>query len=196
VITYLKDHPHDYRKAANLIQDKLLSSFLAAYQAWVWNLIVARYLDHADLPTVGSPHSGTDPAGAQHALIRIARTAFPLPKPDPAVTALCEVAIDLPRLTAHYPGVFEAAAAAAFESEGLTTRDFKARILRRVYLPKRERVLAFVPQEVACGSPEADERAPGRYRTTVSFTLPPGQYASLVLKAAAALIGVELRVRP
>lgn len=199
VMTYLKDNPHDYRKAVNLIQDKLLAAYLAAYQAWVWNLILASYLDQsglADAAGVAVSPSGDahrHPADVWHAILRIARTAFPVPKPRPAVTALCEVAIDLPRLTAHYPGDFEAAAAAAFEREGLTMRDFKARILRRVYLPKDERALAFVPQDVACTAPAVDETASGRHKVAVSFALPPGQSAPLVLKAAAALTGVQLR---
>jgi tRNA pseudouridine13 synthase len=180
VITYLKDHPHDYRKAVNLIQDKLLSAFLAAYQAWVWNLIVARYLDQD---------------GAAPLSVRIARRSFPIPELGPAIKALCAVDLDLPRLTAHYPGDFEAAVVAAFAEESLTLRDFKARILRRVYLPKRERALAFVPQAVVCSVPVEDETAPGCSSVTISFTLSPGQYATLVIKAAAAMIGAELESR-
>lgn len=180
VITYLKDHPHDYRKAANLIKDRLLSIYLSAYQSWVWNQIVATYL-------VG------DGTPSDH--ITIMRTSYPLPRPGPAVRALQAVFVELPRLTAQYDGAFGEAAEEVLRGEGLGLRDFKARILRRVYLTKGERPVAFAPTECDVSSPTADEGADDLFRATVAFTLGPGQYATLVLKAAAALTGATLRVR-
>ncbi|MGC9523110.1 MAG: tRNA pseudouridine(13) synthase TruD [Anaerolineae bacterium] len=179
VITYLKDHPHEYRKAANLIQDRLLSSYLSAYQSWIWNRIVGAYLAR----TLEPSHN-----------VRIMRVAFPLPAPDIEVQALTTVAVELPRLTVRYEGAFEAAAAAVFEDEGLGLRDFKARILRRAYLTKGERAVAVRPVEVSVGAPMPDGENPGQWMTTVCFALGPGQYATLILKAAAALLGTSLQV--
>lgn len=181
VITYLKDHPHDYRKAVNLIRDRLLSIYLAAYQSWVWNHIVGFYLESTLGPVTHR--------------VRIMRTWFPLPNPDVTLAALQDVSLDLPRLTAHYEGAFAEAAAQAFEREGLDVRDFKARILRRAYLAKGQRNVAFAPGEVAVSPPSADELNEGQERVTVSFTLLPGQYATLVMKAAASLVEAPIRVR-
>jgi len=180
VITYLKDHPHEYRTAVNLIQDRLLSIYLAAYQSWVWNHIVGIYLDG----THSSPYR-----------VRIMRSRFCLPEPSPELAALQGQLVDLPRLTAHYDTVFDAAAQAAFEAEGLALHDFKARILRRVYLTKGERQVAFVPTDVSVGEAEPDEVNPGRARVAVQFALDSGRYATLILKAAAALIGDDILVR-
>lgn len=180
VITFLKDHPHEYRKAANLIQDRLLSIYLSAYQSWVWNQTVGAYLDQELAP---------------QARIRIMRDEFPVPKPGPETEALQEVSVELPRLTARYEGPFESAAAAVFEREQLALREFKARILRRVYLTKGERAVAFAPSEVSATPPEPDEEHADRWQVTVSFALQPEQYATLVLKTAAALIGSDLMAR-
>ena len=89
VITYLKDHPHDYPKAVNLIQDRLLTIYLAAFQSWVWNNILARYLEDA----VPVPYN-----------FDIVGTSFPLPEADALPEALKTLQIDLPRLTARYEG--------------------------------------------------------------------------------------------
>jgi len=105
------------------------------------------------------------------------------------------VLVDLPRLTARYTGPFEQAAQAVFHRESLELQEFKARILRRAYLTKGERSLAFLPTDVAVGAPRDDTHFPGRRQLTVEFTLGAGQYATLVLKTAATLIGSHLKVR-
>lgn len=180
VITYLKDHPHEYRKAANIIQDRLLAIWLSAYQSWVWNLIVANYLSSK----LVTPYALT-----------IARRDFPLPEPGMEISELETQMVDLPRLTARYDGDLAPAAKVAFEEEALELRDFKVRILRRVYLTKGEREVAFAPADVEVDSPIADEENLGRQRVTVTFTLCPGPYATLIFKAAAAMVGAEIQMR-
>lgn len=180
VITYLKDHPHEYRKAANLIKDRLLSVYLSAYQSWVWNRIVAAHLEE----TFAETHA-----------IRIMRRTFPLPEPCPELTTKQSMLVELPRLTARYQGPFESAARTVLEAEELEIRDFKARILKRAYLGKGERSVSFIPLEVRSDEPQADEDMPDRWRVTVSFVLTAGQYATLVIKAAAALIGTGVKAR-
>lgn len=180
VITYLKDHPHDYAKAANLIQDRLLSIYLSAYQSWVWNRIVGRAFE-LEGPT---PYT-----------LEIVGTLFPMPELTEALLAKQDVLVDLPRLTARYEGPYEQAALEVFEAEGLELRDFKARILRRVYLSKGERPVWFTPRDVRVGSVEPDAYRPDTYQVGISFVLDPGRYATLVVKAAAALLGADLRAR-
>ena len=180
VITYLKDHPHDYSKAANLIQDRLLSIYLAAYQSWVWNHIAAHYLGsiEGNLFTVD-----------------IVDVPFPLPVASAVPEAAKALEIDLPRLTARYENAIGEAAQAVFDMEGLTLHDFKARILRRVYLAKGERAVWFAPAAVEVSAPYPDEYTPGRQAVTVQFTLQSGCYATLVMKAAAAYSGLPFRTR-
>jgi len=122
-------------------------------------------------------------------------TRFPLPEPGAALAALQGVSLDLPRLTARYEGAFAEAAAKAFEMEGLDVRDFKARILRRAYLAKGQRSVTFAPGDVEVSTPSSDELNEGQERVTVSFTLLPGQYATLVMKAVASLVEARIRVR-
>jgi tRNA pseudouridine13 synthase len=180
VITYLKDHPHDYNKAVNLIQDRLLSIYLSAYQSWVWNHITARYL---------ASHSPTS------LTVEIVDVPFVLPDASALPDALKALEIDLPRLTARYENAVGDAAQAVFEMEGLTLNDFKARILRRVYLSKGERAVWFRPTAVEVSVPYPDEYTSGRQAVKVRFTLQSGCYATLVMKAAAAYSALPFRAR-
>lgn len=184
VITYLKDHPHDYAKAANLIQDRLLSIYLSAYQSWVWNHIIGRYLESASADAVSTPLA-----------VDIVDTHFPLPEASAIPDAVKALEIDLPRLTARYEEAIGETAQAVFEMEGLTLHDFKARILRRVYLSKGERAVWFAPAAVEVSAPYPDEYTPGRQAVKVHFTLQSGCYATLVMKAAAAYSGLPFRTR-
>ncbi len=180
VITYLKDHPHDYGKAVNLIQDRLLSIYLSAYQSWVWNHITARYLESL------SPTS---------LAVEIVDVPFLLPDAGAVPDAAKALEVDLPRLTARYEGAVGEAAQAVFDMEGLTLHDFKARILRRVYLARGERAIWFKPAAVEVSTPYHDDYTPGRQAVTVKFTLQSGCYATLVMKAAAAYSGLPFRAR-
>ncbi|HEY76987.1 MAG TPA: tRNA pseudouridine(13) synthase TruD, partial [Thermoflexia bacterium] len=172
VPTYLRDHPDDYRRALNLITPRLLRLYLAAYQSLLWNRIVARYL----LARVGEPSGWVGIAGERLPLFAGLNDRLPT-----------DAAVPLPFHRATYD---EPTLAAVVEEvlgeEGLTLSDLKPRILRRAYLPRGKRRLLLLPRDVSASSPTPDDRFPGRYALTLAFTLPPGSYATLVLKAAAA----------
>ena len=69
VLTYLRDHPPAgapspdtiYRKALNLINRRLLSLYLTAYQSLLWNRIVGRLLE----PLAGPQPCSIEIAGDQ-----------------------------------------------------------------------------------------------------------------------------------
>ncbi|MDF1513504.1 MAG: tRNA pseudouridine(13) synthase TruD [Anaerolineae bacterium] len=180
VITYLKDHPHEYRKATNLIQDRLLSIYLSAYQSWVWNLIVAEFL----VRKASTPYN-----------IDIVGRLFPVLEPGEETASFVNLLVDRPRLTANYQGEFASVAEAVFKDEELEIRDFKARILRRVYLSKGERPIWYIPADLEIADVTDDDDFENRQMTTVSFTLDSGQYATLILKTAAGLSGTPIQVR-
>jgi len=179
VLTYLRDHPLEgadeaeraviYRKALNLITRRLLSLYLAAYQSLLWNRVAGRWLAvrlgqvpaHVELAGERLPLYHELPPGFE----RDARLALPGHR---AVYARPELAAIVGRVLAE---------------EGLALGDLKARVLKRAYLPKGERPLLLFPGELAASPPEPDERFPGRSRLTLTFALPRGSYAMLVLKA-------------
>ncbi len=125
-------------------------------------------------------------------MITIYNLRFPLPETLPE--ELRDITVAMPNLTATYPPDWQEALAYVLESEDLTMDDFKARILRRVYLPKGERNIRFAPDEVEGGEVEPDRYHEGRMTATVRFTLEPGRYATLVMKATAARLDVAVDI--
>lgn len=180
VLTYLRDHPtddpgeravHD-RKALNLITRRLLSIYLSAYQSLLWNRVASRYLK----AVIGD---------VSHSL-EIAGTRLPLYDELPSQLDR-DLAIPLPNHRAGYADPELAAIVAQIlKEEGLALDDLKARILKRAYLPKGKRALLLFPKEMSCSPPEEDDRFSKRQKMVVSFTLPRGSYATLVLKVLAA----------
>ena len=204
VLTYLRDHPTadpeqlalHYRKALNLITRRLLSLYLAAYQSLLWNRIAGRCL----AAQLGEADAHVEIAGERLPLYhelppRFDRAAaIPLPNhravytPSPPRTASPPRSggfrDSLPRgnATANSPNLF-AIVTQVLAEEGLALNDLKARILKKAYLSKGKRVLLLFPQDTTASPPEPDDRFPDRHKLTLTFTLPRGSYATLVIKA-------------
>jgi len=175
VLTYLVGHPQDYRKALNLIPQRLLSLYLAAYQSYLWNRIAGAYLD---------PFYRR--CGAQTLRLTIAGEALPLHAhlAGQHLAELSSLRIALPSHQATFQAEVAGIAQEVLAAEGLALDDLKARILKKAYLAKGSRAVLLVPEEMRMAAPLADERFPGRLKLSVRFVLPPGSYATLVLKAA------------
>lgn len=179
VLTYLIDHPQGYRHALNLIPQRLLSLYLAAYQSALWNRIAAAYLYEL--------------CAAQHIPWRpltIAEETLPIPHglTEEQVAHLRAQRLALPSHQAQFPPQLEPLVQRILTEEGLALADLKARILTRAYLAKGERALWLFPEEMAVDAPRPDERFPGRHALRARFALGRGSYANLVVQAAEALL--------
>lgn len=171
VLTYLRDHPMEYRRALNLITPRLLGLYLAAYQSWLWNRIAARWLEAL--------------LGEMPESVEIAGERFPV---------FCELPADFDRdavlpLPSHQAvyrdPVLAVIVGDVLAQERLSLGDLKARVLKKAYLPRGNRPLLLFPRETTLSTPAHDERFPGRRKVVLSFALPRGGYATLVLKALA-----------
>ena len=78
-----------------------------------------------------------------------------------------------------------AAAEVVLAEEGLALQDFKARILKKAFAAKSSRALIVHPERAAVSDPENDDMGHKRWKVTLRFQLPPGSYATLVVKAIA-----------
>lgn len=178
VLTFLVDHPQGYHKALNLVTPRVLSLYLAAYSSLLWNRLAARYLyalrDEGSIQLSGQ--------------LNVAGDTLPFYEELPQM--------HLERLKlAHVPlfhrrmVVTDAKMAALSEAilaeEGIHRGDLKARLLQRAYLPRGTRSLLAFPSEIAVGAVDSDEATPNQYKQTLSFILPPGSYATLMLKILA-----------
>ncbi len=176
VLTYLKDHPAGFRKALNLVTPRVLTLFLSSYQSWLWNRLAGRFI-REKLNGNGVPFSELEIAGET--------LPFPLRLPEGLREELAELVLPF----FHHRAVFEGPelsrlAREILEEEGLELRDFKARILEKAYLSRGGRRLLLFPQILDWSFGE-DELNPGAIKMGLRLLLPPGSYATLVVKAVA-----------
>jgi tRNA pseudouridine13 synthase len=178
LLTFLLDHPEDFRRALNLIPQRLLALYLAAYQSYLWNRIAAAFLQ-----TVYAH------AAAPLAHVRVVDQDFPVHRGwSPSLEDLRDASIPLlhHRAQVDSPDLAEIVGN-VLQAEGLALEDLKARILTKAYLPKGNRPLLVFAEHLRIDEPRADERFAGRVKLTVRFVLARGSYASLLLKIADAL---------
>jgi len=175
VLTYLRDHPDGYRRALNLVTPRVLSLYLAAYQSFLWNRLAGRYLrtwlEREGIPLTTWPISGEG--------LPIWRRL-----PEDGLAFLRDLRLPLLHHRTHVDdpnvaGLVEA----VLREEGFQLRDLKARVLKKAYLGRGTRALLLLPQDLAWGRAQADERFVGQLKLTVRFFLPRGSYATLLLRA-------------
>jgi len=182
VLTYLIDHPEGYRKALNLIPQRLLSIYLSAYQSYLWNSIAAELIFEM-----------TGVAENSNPFVEIAGERLPLYQQlsDRTGSQWRDYRLPLPSHAARY-GRIKPLVDELLSSEGFVLNDLKARILKTAYVTKNERAILVFPRHVSAGTADTDERFPGRHKVQVAFDLPRGSYATLVIRVVATLADVSL----
>ncbi len=169
VLTFLCDHPTDFRRALNLVTPRVLSLYLTAYQSFLWNRIAAGYLQ----ARLGPPSGFVEVSGEMIPLF-----------PHLSTRLTADVTVPLPHHRAAYGDPLLAKVVEeVLRAEELALSDLKPRLLRRAYLPRRERPLVLRPADASASPPAPDERFPGQQKVTLTFTLPPGSYATLVVRS-------------
>jgi tRNA pseudouridine13 synthase len=172
IVTYLADHPTDFRGAFARLRKDLQSLYLAAYQSHLWNRMLAAWLrQHCRSEQLRAVPLRLGPAvfargldGDQRAACR--DLALPLP------SARLRLAADDP-VRPLIDGVLA--------EEGLTLPELKLKHFREPFFARGDRAAFFFPENVT-GQAAADDRHPGRHRVDLAFRLPRGCYATMVIK--------------
>jgi tRNA pseudouridine13 synthase len=172
LVTYLVDHPTDFRGAFARVRRELRSLYFSAFQSHLWNLQLARLIERTTRPeqranvefkVASLPiHRGLD--ADQAALLTAARLPLPasrtsLPQEGPVLEAVLEVV-------------------AGF---GLTWENLRVKHLKDVFFSKGDRPALFFAEGLTQQT-EADDLYPGRKKIALGFELPKGAYATLVVK--------------
>ena len=168
----LREDPRDFKGAFLHIDRRVRAMALFELQSYVWNEGVKRYLA-ARVPAaelIGLRYQ----AGAltfPRALPRALRDemwakSFPLLAP--------ESTFDDDRVRESALG--------ALRAQGLTLEDLAVPGTRQLFFKHEERPLFVVPGKLRVSEPRPDELNRGRLKVNLSFTLPPGAYATLVVR--------------
>jgi tRNA pseudouridine13 synthase len=172
VVRWLRKNPGDHRGALLRTEPRWRALQVFAYQSWLWNEGVKQYLK--DL--VGMPR-----------LVSIRYQAgslvFPRELDAPQARLLHERAFPLlaPETRFSDPAV-EHAALAVLRREGQTLSDLAVPGTPEIHFDPEDRPILVFPGRLAVGEARRDELNRDRLRVNVAFTLPPGSYATLVVK--------------
>jgi tRNA pseudouridine13 synthase len=169
---YLAQHPGDYRGAVARLRPELRGLYLSAYQSHLWNRMLARWL-----------RERLRPDQLAEIELKTGELPFHIGLEDAQRAQLS--ALELPFATARGTVEPEDPGArvmqAVLEEEGLRREQLKVPGLREVFFSRGERAALCVPAELH-GEIGDDENNEGQTKLTLSFVLPRGCYATLVVK--------------
>lgn len=174
IVTYLADKPPenpDYRGAFARLRVDLRGLYLSAFQSHLWNQMLARRV--------------RDTVAAER-LFDVYLKTGPLPFPRILATAeldlLRDAEIPLPSARLHLdPGPELDLIEAVVRAHGLELRELRVKHPRDSFFSKGRRSALVLPGRVE-DQPAADELYPGRQKLTLSFELPRGSYATVLVK--------------
>jgi len=171
IVTYLVDHPTDFRGAFARIKRELRSLYFSAFQSHLWNLILARRIEQC---------SGAD----KRIPVEFKVGTFPFPRGlNPAeLQALTERPLPLPCARMPAPvGPMGDAAHDVLESFQLLWSDLKVKHLKDVFFSKGVRPCLVFPERLEQAVVD-DEFHRGRHALRLGFELPKGSYATILVK--------------
>lgn len=172
IIRWLRKHPDDWLGAFLRTEPRWRGLQVFTYQSWLWNEGVKQYLRDVvgvSKLTAIRYQAGTllfprALDGAEADLL--AHQTFPLLAPTSR--------IEDPRV--------RAAALSVLAREGQTLDSLRVPGTEQIHFDPEERPLLVFPGRLVVGEAREDELNRGRMRANVAFTLPPGAYATLVVK--------------
>jgi len=172
LIGYLTQHPEDFRGALERLKPELKGMYLNAYQSHLWNRILAGWI-RANV----SVH--------QMLVMRSRLGDLPVPrsmKPERLVKWR-ELELPLPssRLKIDPEAEWAPLVKQVMEDEGLPLEDMKLKEFRKPFFSKGDRAAAVMPTSLTAESSK-DDLNPGKQRLILSFDLPRGCYATMIVK--------------
>ncbi len=172
LIAYLRTHPTDFRGALARLRPELRGLYLSAYQSYLWNRMLARWLSKHCRPEQLIPislrlgevpmHHDLDPA-QQHDL---ATLTLPLP------SARTKLDPSDPRL---------ALVEEVLNEEGLQLQQMRIKGIREMFFSRGERPALCMPENLKHET-VPDDRHSGKQKLLLAFDLPRGSYATLIVK--------------
>ncbi|MGQ9678407.1 MAG: tRNA pseudouridine(13) synthase TruD [bacterium] len=171
IFKYLLMHPKDFAGAIRKIPRSMLELFLNAYQGWLWNEIakeLIKELGRSDLTTTygfGKLLFYEKLSSSEWRYLKRLVIPAPAPKAD----------FKSERVARIFQTVLN--------REGLEAEKMKLKVrIKGVFFKPYERLIVAQPTMFEMGEPCPDELYHGKSKVRVSFILPPGSYATILIK--------------
>ncbi|RMG19121.1 MAG: tRNA pseudouridine(13) synthase TruD [Planctomycetota bacterium] len=171
IVRHLRRRPGDFRGALRACPARERALHVFAYQSLVWNRAVAHYLTLA-LPA--ERVEWTPYAGGAH--------VWPDLDPDAPAPDWPQTFPLLDHKVCFADELVRAANEQVLADEGLSLERFRIRGVRGCFFRRYERSLFVRPVAFELLREQADAARPGRRVVVLRFELPPGAYATLLLK--------------
>jgi tRNA pseudouridine13 synthase len=171
IVTYLVDHPADFRGAFARLRRELRTLYFSAFQSHLWNLIVAHWIERSTEPD-------------QRVAIDLKAGRFPFPRrlTQEQVKSLSASPIPLPSSRTPLPG-----GALGTVINDVLTRfqlewpNLRVKHLKDVFFSKGTRACLTFPEKLELTVID-DELHSGRRGIRLSFELAKGSYATIMVK--------------
>jgi tRNA pseudouridine13 synthase len=172
VVSFLRDHPDSYARAFSLIEGRLAQLYLFAYQSYLWNETLAGYLRRW-VPSDRLFEVTYAPG----------RLVFADPPGEDLLAELRGLDVALPHPKAEYPdGVLADSLREVLAAERIRLEDLRVRRVRGLRFRGGRRAALVTPDGLELEGDQPDDRYPGKRKLRVRFGMPPGSYATLVIK--------------
>src|SRR3954466_1719591 len=172
VLRRLREDPKDFRGAFLHIDRRIRAMAMFELQSFVWNEGAKRYL--------GARVPSSEMIGLRY---QAGALVFPRALPRALRDELWSAGFPLlaPDSTFEDDQVREAALG-ALRLQQLRLEDLRVPETPQLFFKHEERPLFVVPGKLRVNEPRPDELNRGRLKVNLSFTLPPGAYATLVVR--------------
>jgi len=177
LVEYLATHPTDFKGAVARLRPDLQGMYLAAYQSSLWNRMLAAWLTR----TVAPEHLAATE-------LKLGRVPVPVRVPAEARAAWDALTLPLPsaRLKADPTAAWAGIVDDVLREDGLTLRELKVKGMREPFFSKGDRAGCVRPAGLGHAVAPDDQNA-GRKKVLLTFDLPRGSYATMLVKRVTAV---------
>jgi tRNA pseudouridine13 synthase len=183
IVTYLLDHPVDFKRALALVRLDLRSIYVAALQSWIWNRWVSTLIDRFN-----------EQKTERHLPSKSGQLALPdLATEDRQQLWRSQWNVRLPLPSArqhHWPeGTLEDLESVVGEL-GLTVRELRLKFPRDTFFSRGEREVLLFAKDFRANWESTDSKQ-GQSDWKLAFELPRGAYATMIIRQLF-IEGIEL----
>lgn len=182
VITYLCDHPTDFRGAFTRLRRDMRRIYVSAFQSMLFNDMLDTWIRHFTSPEqLWQVKSKTGPRAFWHNLT------------DDQTKLVSATRLPLPCCRNNFPEEPAIAASTTYVMEkwGLAWHSLRVKKMEDVFFGKGTREASLRPDVGNC-TIQPDDLNSGRRMARLVFELPRGSYATLIIKRLQAAVGERL----
>jgi tRNA pseudouridine13 synthase len=172
LVDHLVHHPDDFRGALERLKPELRSLYLAAWQSYLWNKMLALWLQTHAAP--------------KHLLfVRSRFGELPVPRhmSEQGLDQWRNLTLPLPsaRLKIDPEAIWAPLVESVMSDEEVPLNEMKLKEFRKPFFSKGDRSAGIFPQKLQFDA-EADELHRGKEKLVLRFDLPRGCYATMIVK--------------